>query len=164
MSVLPIVLAPGDGDVLDFAPGELLVWKGTLATTGSFDQFELTAEPGHQGAPLHAHAAVDECFYVLDGAFRFRAGDAVVVAETGSFLFAPRGTPHTWANALERASRMLLTFVPGGMRPFFDAAAPVMHSEPLDAAALTAVNEAHGTTVLGPPLPSGPDAGGTSLR
>ena len=54
MSVLPIVLAPGDGDVLDFAPGELLVWKGTLATTGSFDQFELTAQPDTQGAPEHA--------------------------------------------------------------------------------------------------------------
>ena len=58
---------------------------------------------------------------------------------------------------------MLLTFVPGGMRPFFDAASPIMHTEPLDMAALTAVNEAHGTSVLGPPLPTGPDVADASL-
>ncbi len=57
---------------------------------------------------------------------------------------------------------MLLTFVPGGMRPFFDAAAPIMHSERLDAAALAEVNRAHGTSVLGPPLPSGPDVADAS--
>lgn len=155
MSV-PIVLPPADGDVLRFSPDELLVWKGTLATTGSFDQFELTARPGRPGVPEHVHAAVEECFYVLDGAFRFKVGESVVLAEPGTFLFVPRGVPHTWTNAAPTVSRMLLTFVPGGMKPFFDEAAPLMHADPVDLAALAAVNERHRTTVVGPPLPAGP--------
>jgi quercetin dioxygenase-like cupin family protein len=156
MSLVPMVTAPGDGDVLQFSPSELLVWKGTLATTGSFDQFELTAQPGHAGAPEHVHAAVEECFYVLAGAFRFKVADSVVVAEPGAFLFVPRGTPHTWTNATDVASTMLLTFVPGGMKAFFDEAAPLMHAEPVDAGALAAVNARHATTVVGPPLPPAP--------
>jgi len=132
MSNLPIVTPAGEGDALQFSPTELLRWKATQATTGAFDQFELTAQPDHAGAPLHVHATVEECFYVLAGAFRFAVAGSEVLAEPGSFLFVPRGTAHTWTNAAETPSTMLLTFVPGGMKPFFDEAAPVMHAHPLD--------------------------------
>ena len=124
MSVLPIVTPAGEGDALQFSPTELLMWKATQATTGAFDQFELTAQPNHAGAPLHVHAAVEECFYVLAGAFRFAVASSEVIAGPGSFLFVPRGTAHTWTNAAQTASTMLLTFVPGGMKLFFDEAAP----------------------------------------
>ena len=76
----------------------------------------------------------------------------------------PRGTAHTWTNAAETASTMLLTFVPGGMKPFFDEAAPVMHAHPLDLDALTAINARHATTVVGPPLPPGPRPGDHPAR
>jgi hypothetical protein len=66
---------------------------------------------------------------VLAGAFRFAVASSEVIAEPGSFLFVPRGTAHTWTNAAETASTMLLTFVPGGMKPFFDEAAPY-HARP----------------------------------
>ncbi len=161
MAGTPIVTPPRQGEVLQFSPSERLVWKATSATTGSFDQFELTALPGHAGAPEHVHAAVEECFYVLDGAFRFTVDADLVLAEAGAFLFVPRGVAHTWTNALNRPSTMLLTFVPGGMKAFFDEAAPLMHAEPLDLAALAEVNARHATTVVGPPLPGGPLPAGT---
>jgi quercetin dioxygenase-like cupin family protein len=164
MSILPIVIPAGEGDALQFSPTELLTWKATQATTGAFDQFELTAQPNHAGAPLHVHATVEECFYVLTGAFRFAVASSEVIAEPGSFLFVPRGTAHTWTNAAETASTMLLTFVPGGMKPFFDEAAPVMHARPLDLDALTAINARHATTVVGPPLPPAPDLPATPAR
>jgi mannose-6-phosphate isomerase-like protein (cupin superfamily) len=156
MQIQPIVTPPGRGDVLQFSPTELLTWKATVASTGTFDQLTLTAQPGHVGAPEHVHSAVEECFYVLDGAFRFKVANSIVLAERGTFLFVPRGTAHTWTNALDVASTMLLTFVPGGMQAFFEEAAPLMHAEPLDIKALTEVNARHATTVVGPPLPAGP--------
>ena len=156
MPVQPLVIPPGMGGVLQFSPTELLAWKATLASTGTFDQFTLTAQPGHAGAPEHVHSAVEESFYVLDGAFRFKVAGSIVVAEPGTFLFVPRDVAHTWTNAADVASTMLLTFVPGGMQPFFEEAAPLMHAEPLDIEALTAVNARHATTVVGPPLPPGP--------
>jgi mannose-6-phosphate isomerase-like protein (cupin superfamily) len=156
MPTTPIVTPAGDGDVLQFSPTELLTWKATLATTGAFDQLTLTAQPGHVGAPEHVHSGVEECFFVLDGAFRFKVADSIVVAEPGTFLFVPRGVAHTWTNALDVASTMLLTFIPGGMEAFFKEAAPLMRAEPLDIKALAAVNARHATAVVGPPLPAGP--------
>ena len=87
-----------------------------------------------------------------------------VIAEPGTFLFVPRGTAHTWTNAAETASTMLLTFVPGGMKPIFDEAAPVMYAHPLDLGALTAINARHATTVVGPPLPPPPVPAGHPAR
>lgn len=153
----PQFLRDGGGDVLQFSPSERLIWKATAATTaGAFDQFELTADPDHAGAPEHVHDNVDEAFFVLDGAFQFKLGDEVLVAEAGTFVFVPRGINHTWRNAVLRRSRMILTYVPGGMRSFFTETAPLMHLATPDLAALEKVNERHGTHIVGPPLPSPP--------
>lgn len=96
---------------------------------------------------------MDEAFYILEGAFLFKVGDALITAEAGSFLFAPRGTAHTWRNALEVTSRMLLTYIPGGMEPFFEEASPFMFANPVDMVNLEKVNNKFNTLVVGPPLP-----------
>ncbi len=152
--ISPIVKNSDEGHVLQFSSSEKLVWKATATTTGGIaDQFELTADPGHAGAPEHIHRAVDEFFYVLEGAFRFKVGDKLLTAAAGTFLFVPRGTAHTWRNALETTSRMLLTYIPGGMEPFFEEASPYMFADPVDLAGLAKVNEKYKTDVVGPPLP-----------
>ena len=151
----PIFLRDGDGEVLQFSPSERLIWKATAATTaGGFDQFELTADPDHAGAPEHVHDAVDESFFVLDGAFQFKLRDDLLIAEAGTFVFVPRGVNHTWRNAVLRRSRMILTYVPGGMRGFFEDASPFMHAAQPDMAGLEAVNERYRTRIVGPPLPA----------
>jgi mannose-6-phosphate isomerase-like protein (cupin superfamily) len=155
----PQFLRDGAGDVLQFSPSErlILIWKATAATTaGAFDRFELTADPDHAGAPEHAHDNVDEAFFVLDGAFQFKLGDEVLVAEAGTYwyVFVPRGINHTWRNAALRRSRMILTYVPGGMQSFFEESAPLMHAATPDLAAPEKVNERHATHIVGPPLPS----------
>lgn len=151
----PIFLRDGTGDVLQFSPSERLIWKATAATTaGGFDQFELTADPDHEGAPEHIHDTVDESFFVLDGAFQFKLRDQLLIAEAGTFVFVPRGVNHAWRNAVLRRSRMILTYVPGGMRQFFEDAAPLMHQPTPDPVALQEINERHRTRVVGPPLPA----------
>ncbi len=150
-----IFLRDGAGDVLQFSPSERLIWKATAASTaGGFDQFELTADPDHEGAPEHIHDAVDESFFVLDGAFQFKLRDQLLIAEAGTFVFVPRGVNHTWRNAVLRRSRMILTYVPGGMEAFFRDAAALMHSPAPDPAALAEINKRHNTRVVGPPLPA----------
>ena len=154
-AIHPQFLRDGGGDVLQFSPSERLIWKATAVTTdGAFEQFELTADPDHVGAPEHVHDTVDETFFVLDGAFQFKLGNEVLVAEAGTFVFVPRGINHTWRNAVLRRSRMILTYVPGGMQSFFEEAAPLMHQTAPDPAELERINERHGTHVVGPPLPS----------
>ena len=154
-SLKPIVEKQGEGHTLQFSPSERLIWKATAATTGGImDQFELIADPDHFGAPEHVHHSVDEFFYVLEGAFRFKVGDEQVTVGVGSFLFVPRGVHHTWRNGAEVQSRMLLTYIPGGMEPFFKEVAPYMFADPVDMASIEKINQKYNTDVVGPPLPA----------
>ena len=69
-------------------------------------------EPARLIAPLHLHHKDDEAWYVLEGALRVRRGDEVVEAPAGAAVFVPRGTPHTYWNAVEGPTRYLLVMTP----------------------------------------------------
>lgn len=58
--------------------------------------------------------------YVLEGEVRFKLGDEIQTAPTGSYVFIPRGTPHAWQNVGDGPARMLFHFTPSGMERFFD--------------------------------------------
>ena len=152
-TIQPVVENKGEGHVLQFSPTERLVWKATAATTGGvMDQFELIAEPGHAGAPEHVHHTVDEFFYILEGTFLFKVEDKLITVGVGSFLFVPRETRHTWRNGAAVQSRMLLTYIPGGMEPFFEECSPYMYADPVDMVGLEKVNQKYHTDIVGPPL------------
>lgn len=126
---VPLVVAPGVGEVLDFTPTERFTWKATGDTTnGAVDTFEATLQPGYPGAPEHIHDANDEIFYVLEGAFRFKVGDDLIEAPAGTFAFVPRGTAHTWVNTYDGASKLLTQFLPGGMRGMFEATSELIQA------------------------------------
>lgn len=59
-------------------------------------------------APLHLHRNDDEAWYVLEGRLCLRVGQEVVEAPTGSAVFVPRGTPHTYWNPGPGLVRYLL--------------------------------------------------------
>src|SRR5260370_22115338 len=59
-------------------------------------------------APLHLHHSDDEAWYVLEGTLCVRVGDKDVEARTGSAVFVPRGTPHTYWNPGPGPVRYLL--------------------------------------------------------
>lgn len=113
------------------------------AQGGDVDVFETTAHAGCE-PPMHVHEREDESFYVVDGAVTFFAGDSVVHAGPGTYVFAPRGIPHTYAVDSETA-RMVVTASPSGFLQMFDA-----------------VQDAFGGTMPATPSPDdGPRLGGT---
>ncbi|HXU47997.1 MAG TPA: cupin domain-containing protein [Candidatus Binatia bacterium] len=59
-------------------------------------------------APLHVHHHDDEAWYVLEGVLGVQVGDNKVEARTGSAVFIPRGTSHTYWNAGTGVLRYLL--------------------------------------------------------
>lgn len=59
-------------------------------------------------APLHVHHHDDEAWYVLEGVLGVQVGDNKVEAWTGSAVFVPRGTSHTYWNAGTGVLRYLL--------------------------------------------------------
>ena len=77
---------------------------------------EHLAPQGH-GSPLHIHTREDEWFYVLEGELTFWVDGQVSVAPAGSFVFGPKGLPHTFIVSSEMA-RFLLVTEPAGFERF----------------------------------------------
>jgi mannose-6-phosphate isomerase-like protein (cupin superfamily) len=108
------------GSALHAGAGEARWWPGGLATlqatgaqTGGRFTLSEVLEPEGAEAPLHVHHREDEGFWVLEGELTFRIGDATIPAGPGSFVYGPRGVPHTYR--VERGpAKLLFLFAPAG--------------------------------------------------
>jgi quercetin dioxygenase-like cupin family protein len=148
-----IVRAPGHGQTVKNPAGGLLTVKARgKQTGGALTAFESTAAP-REGPPLHLHASEDEFIYVLEGRLRVRLEETVHEAPAGSFVFIPRGVPHTWQNAGDGPARFLAVFAPAapGMERFFERSAELADDVRAADAFNTFASDA-GMEVLGPPL------------
>jgi quercetin dioxygenase-like cupin family protein len=117
--------APGDGQILKNPVGGPLTFTARGEQTGgALTVFETTPAPG-EGPPLHRHPREDEVLYVLQGRFRVKLEATMHEAPAGSFVFIPRGVPHTWQNAGDDPARLLVLFAPAaaGMEQFFERSA-----------------------------------------
>lgn len=155
--VAPIVAAPGEGEHLWFL-GVLATVKASAETTaGTVAVIEHLAPQG-SGSPLHVHNREDEWFYVIEGELTFWVGGETIVAPAGSFVFGPKGIPHTFLVSSETA-RFLLVTEPGGFEQFIRLAGepaarleiPPPATEAPDVAALTEAAARFGIDIIGPP-------------
>ncbi len=148
-----IVMSPGDGQTVANPAGGGLTYKARGGQTGgALTAWESTAAAA-EGPPLHRHVKEDEFMYVLEGRLRFRLDGTDHTAPAGSFVFIPRGVPHTWQNAGDEPARFLFVFTPAapGMERFFERAAELPERTRLADAFGTLAGDA-GMDVLGPPL------------
>jgi oxalate decarboxylase/phosphoglucose isomerase-like protein (cupin superfamily) len=112
--------------------------------------FELLIGP-KSGPALHTHLREDELWYVLDGDFRFKAGDAMLHASTGGMAFGPRGTPHCFQNTGDAPGRLLVITAPSGAERFFEQFAE-LRPGPVDPEILSSVGHANWIEFVGPPV------------
>jgi quercetin dioxygenase-like cupin family protein len=114
----PVLTPPEGGETVRTAAGsssEIKV-QGTQSG-GDYGVVQYTARAGEE-PPLHVHSREDELVYVLEGEIVAQVGEARIPVGPGAFAALPRGVPHTFTVAGERAT-LLLTFVPGGLERFF---------------------------------------------
>lgn len=156
-AVAPIVALPEQGEALWFLGTLATVKAAGEATGGSFALIEQLAPRG-SGSPLHVHSREDEWFYVIEGELTLWVDGETIVAPAGSFVFGPKGIPHTFIVSSEEA-RFLLVAQPAGFEQFMRAAGepaqrleiPPAATEPPDVAALTAAAAEYGIEITGPP-------------
>jgi quercetin dioxygenase-like cupin family protein len=149
----PIVIGAGEGQTVANPAGGGLTYKARSSQTGgALTVWESTAAPG-EGPPLHLHVNEDEFMYVLEGRLRFRLNETDQSASAGSFVFIPRGIPHTWQNAGDRHARILFVFAPASpaMERFFERSAQLPEDTRMAEAFRTLASDA-GMKVVGPPL------------
>ena len=153
----PIALQPGEGDARWFL-GSLVTIKSTADTTGGGPCVMENHSPKGGGSPLHVHRNEDEWFYVMEGELTFWVGGEVTVAPAGSFVYGPRGIPHTFLVSSDEA-RYLLVTEPGGFEGFVHAlsvpaeelALPPAGVAPPAPEEMMAVAASYGLEIVGPP-------------
>jgi quercetin dioxygenase-like cupin family protein len=155
--VSPIALRANEGEAI-WAFGCLITVKAAGETTASRAMVTENLAARGAGSPLHVHHREDEWFYVTEGELTFWVGGEVIVAPAGSFVYGPRGIPHTFTVSSEEA-RFLLVTEPAGLegmlralgQPAASLTIPFAPTEPPDMARIMQVCEEHGVEILGPP-------------
>jgi quercetin dioxygenase-like cupin family protein len=111
------MLKPGEG-VAGFGADV----KASRNSTG--DMITVIESRTTGGAPWHVHSREDECFYVLEGKIIVRCGEEVFEAGPRSFVFLPRGIPHSWDVLGEDGqggeATLLMMTVPAMLAEFLD--------------------------------------------
>ncbi len=156
-TVAPIALDAGEGEALWFL-GQLVTIKSSSESTAGRVAVTETLGPRGSGSPLHVHRNEDEWFYVIEGELTFWVGGRVITAPAGSFVYGPRGVPHTFMISSEHA-RFLLVVEPAGFESFVRAVGepaqrltcPPAPTAPPDPTQLTALAAEYGIEILGPP-------------
>lgn len=101
-------LQPGEGRLLDTLRVRILA---TEALAGALMAGEVV-NPGPGGAALHTHHGHDELYLVLEGRYRFKLEDAEHEGGPGMFVYAPRGTCHTFASVGPEKGRLFFITLP----------------------------------------------------
>jgi|SRR5579859_2054348 len=113
-----ILVSPGEGKAVALG-GVGVVYKVSGAETGgAFSIVEHPIEPGTL-VPPHTHSREDELSFVLEGVVGVKVADQVIHAAPGSYVFKPRGIPHTFWNAGPEPARLLEIIFPSGFEAYF---------------------------------------------
>lgn len=123
-----------------------------LADAAEVGVVEMEMAPGSPGPPLHVHPTHGEGFYVLAGLLTVQVGAEIVTADPGTWLWAPRDTPHTLANLGSDAVRVLCVFAPGGFERRFQRMLAELDGGTIPTGLAEPSPAERATRVVGPPL------------
>ena len=103
--------------------------------------------PAHTAGPArHVHTREDEGIYVIAGVLTAEVGDQRYEVGPESFLWMPRGVPHTFANLGDEEVWSIGLINPAGFEHFFADVAEYLASieGPPDEAVILRINERYG--------------------
>ena len=148
-----LILAPEEGLSVENPMGGLFTFKITSDTSdGALTAIE-TFVVRQEGPPLHVHDQ-DEVIYTLAGRMRVKLGHTLREVQAGSFVFIPRGTPHTWQNVGAEPLRFFASIMPAAVafEEFFKRYAQLPAEERGVEAFARVAAETQAFEVVGPPL------------
>ncbi len=113
-------MLPGHGRLLDLGNFQAVVLAAGDETSGEFAVLQTQSEPSGFGPPLHRHRDAAEAFFVLEGEYLMFIDDEQHLCPSGSFVYVPRGMPHTFKVASAGPGKKLNLFTPAAMVGFFE--------------------------------------------
>ena len=133
--------------------------EGVASSPGCECQSRTRTSPARfQAVPPEVHHNEDEWFYVTEGELTFWIGGQLTDAPADSFVYGPRGIPHTFTVTSPEA-RFLLVTEPAGFEGFMRALSEPAQSltlppatiPPPDPERMMAIATEYGIEILGPP-------------
>ncbi|MBJ2271193.1 cupin domain-containing protein [Pseudomonas sp. MF6772] len=116
------MISPDEGHhVLHPTGAQMNIKVFATETGGVYSLMETVLPPGGV-VPRHIHKGEDENNFILEGELTMQIGEAVYLAEPGSYVVAPRGVEQYFKNEGDTECRFLTTFTPGGAEGFFEDA------------------------------------------
>lgn len=104
-----------------YASGDLYTFLATGRETNQlFSLFNFDVPPGG-GPDLHVHGREAESFFILQGELTVQMGDRnhSMVATPGTFIYLPKGRPHSFINKTSTLVRTLSLTTPAGLENLF---------------------------------------------
>ena len=143
-----VVIASHQGRAASGGGGAETRIKATGPETGDLlEAFEQVSSAG-SGPPLHIHHECAEALYVLEGEIEFDIGSDHVTASAGTFVFVPKGVPHTYTNVRRENARVLFWFTPAArMAGYFEELASLKSSVEGDPA-VDEIASRHGVEIV----------------
>ena len=115
----PTILGPQEGQTLAVMGSNYRILASGKDTAGAYATIDMLVPPGGGPGP-HAHADIEETFFVAAGEVEVKSEFGTYVATAGSFVRIPKGgVVHGFKNKSERPARLLCTVVPAGLEEFF---------------------------------------------
>ena len=144
------VVLPDQGRLLDQGNFQAGVLAEGDQTSGDLAVLQTQGEPPGFGPPLHRHRDAAEAFFVLEGEYLMFLDDEQFVCPPGSFVYVPRGVPHTFKVSSEGPGRKLNLFTPAAMVGFFEELAAAEATGSATPSLLDEIATRHHMEVLGP--------------
>jgi mannose-6-phosphate isomerase-like protein (cupin superfamily) len=144
------IVQPGEGRRLDLGNFEALVLATAAQTSGEFALLQLQGEPPGFGPPLHLHRDAAEAFFVLEGEYLVHVAGQRSLCSAGTFVYVPRGTPHTFQVVSTVPGKKLNLFSPAAMTGYFEELAQAATVGRPTPELLDAIAERNDMDVIGP--------------
>jgi quercetin dioxygenase-like cupin family protein len=146
----PKVVPPGAGKALQVL-GDVVTSLVVGADTGGAYAVQQQTTPPGGGPPLHRHSREDEGFFVQAGEYEFRVGEQTFPAPPGTFVFGPRGIPHTFKCLGPGPGKIQVIISPPGLEAFFAELDVLAKQGPPDMGQAVALAGKYGVEILRPP-------------
>jgi mannose-6-phosphate isomerase-like protein (cupin superfamily) len=146
----PFVVLPGQGRLLDLGNFQAEVLATGDQTAQQFTLLVTQSEPPGFGPPLHRHRDSAEAFFVLEGEYLMFLDDDQLLCPGGSFVYVPRGVPHTFQVTSAQPGKKLNLFSPAAMVGFFEDLAVAEAAGTATPELLDVIAKRHQMEVLGP--------------
>lgn len=111
---------PPTGEYLSVVGDTYRIIMGAKQTDGAFAAIDMFIPPKGGPGP-HAHANIEETFYVIDGEVVVKSETQTYTAKPGAFVRIPRGGAiHSFHNETDQVAHILCVVIPAGLDEMFE--------------------------------------------